>query len=173
MDEDVPTLADAVRDHLVRAAATRRGSALVNDEEHTLELWVAPGRWGVRSYGTEWGGGPEGVHCWHIVPAGGAREVPHRRARDWVHPVVGLLWPGMLPVWGGLADRFRPIRVIEGAHGPAQIVLEATTGDRVGGEPLDPGGTLHVDAARWLCTRLELPGLTWTLVDFQDDPGVG
>lgn len=165
-----PSGADAVRARLAEAALARRGSALISDEEHTLEVWVSPGSWGVRTYGTEWTGGPDGVRCWHIVPAGGARAVPHRHPAEWVHPIVGLLRPDLLPVWGRPSDRFGPARVIEGVHGPAQVVLQATTGQRVGGEPLDPGGTLHVDATRWLCTRLELPGLTWTLLEFRESP---
>lgn len=158
-----------VRARLAEAADARVGSALISDDEHILEASVGrEGRWVVRSWGTEWIGGPDGLTCWHIIPAGGARRVSHRHPDDWVHPAVGLLRPELLPVWGRPGDSFRPVRVIEGAAGPAQLILEATTGVRVGGQPLDPGGTLHIDPRRWLVTRVERPEGTWTVTEYRD-----
>lgn len=158
--------ADAVLAHLTEAAEARVANALVADAEHTLEVSVAGSqRWVVRSWNREWSGGPGGIRSWHLIPAGGAAEVPNDRADDWVHPVVGLLRPGLLPVWGRDGDLYRPIAVLDGVFGPAQVVL-APAGSEVAGAETAVG-TLHVDARRWLCTALELPDLTWTVTDYQ------
>ena len=151
---------DALLTSLAEAAAGRLASALVADDEHTLEVSVAGAdRWVVRSWNREWTGGPDGVRCWHLIPAGGAAEVPSGRPDGWVHPVVGMLRPDLLPVWGRGEDDYEPIRVVEGLFGPAQVVL-----GRVGDD--EAVGTLHLDARRWLCTALELPGQSWTMTQF-------
>lgn len=145
---------------LTEVAALRTASALIADPEHTLEVWVgSDGRWVVRSWATEWSFGPDGLTCWEVVPAGGAAKVPHGRPPGWVHPVVGLLWPALLPIWGRESDLYRPVGIIDGMAGPAQVVLGPS---RTQGHV----GTLHVDARRWLCTALELPGQSWTLTEY-------
>ena len=146
--------------HLAEAAEGREAAALVTDLEHTLEVSVGrEERWVVRSWQTEWSFGPDGLRCWQLIPAGGAAEVAHGRPDGWVHPVVGLLRPALLPIWGRASDAYAPIAVVEGVFGPAQVVLAAAGAEA-------PVGTLHVDARRWLCTALELPGHSWTLTDY-------
>lgn len=160
---------DAVRASLAAASRSRRAWARVLDGFDEVEVSVAPsGRWSVLSHLTEWSGGPGGVACWQLVPAGGARPVAHHRPSGWVHPAVGLLWPELLPVWGRPGDAFRPLRVVVGDDGPAQVVLAAGS-DR---GPAGPGGcgTLHLDPRRWLCTRFGAPGQDWTLAEIRDTP---
>ncbi|HHU40040.1 MAG TPA: hypothetical protein GXZ45_12270 [Propionibacterium sp.] len=152
--------AGQLRDRLTRAGAQRVAHGLVADAEHTLEVSVAGSdRWVVRSWNREWTGGPDGVRCWLLVPAGGATEMTETRPDGWVHPVIGLFRPELLPIWGRADDAYAPVRVLEGVFGPAQVVL-AAAGSR------EPVGTLHVDARRWLCTALELPDRAWSLVDY-------
>ncbi len=154
--------ADAVLVRLTAAAGTRVANALVGDTEHTLEVSVAgTGRWVVRSWNREWTGGPDGLRSWILIPAGGAAPVPNEHPDGWVHPVVGLLHPELLPIWGRPEDHFAPVGVVDGVFGPAQVVLAGV------GSP-EPVGTLHVDARRWLCTALELPDLTWAVTDYEE-----
>lgn len=156
--------ADELLARLTAAAQGRTASALVSDDEHTLEVSVADGgRWVVRSWNTEWVQGADELRCWHLVPAGGASEVAHGRPAGRVHPVVGLLRPALLTVWGREADGYRPTAVLDGLFGPAQVVLAAPGSD-------EAVGTLHVDARRWLCTALELPGRTWSLTEYRAEP---
>lgn len=152
--------AHALLARLTAAADGRAANTLVADAEHTLEVSVAGERWVVRSWNREWTGGPDGLRSWILVPAGGAAEVPNDKPDGWVHPVIGLLRPDLLPVWGRDADPYRPLSLVEGMFGIAQVVLAAADGEA-------PVGTLHVDARRWLCTALELPDLTWTLSEYQ------
>ena len=145
---------------LTEVSVGRAASALIADPEHTMEVSVgADGRWVVRSWATEWSFGPDGLTCWQLIPAGGAAKLPHSHPEGWVHPVVGLLRPDLLPVWGRVPDLYRPIAIIDGVAGPAQVVLAPSRTEA-------HVGTLHVDARRWLCTALELPGLSWTLTEY-------
>lgn len=160
---DVVDPAD-VRNGLRSAAADRTAAALVATNDAVVEVSVASGgRWVARSHNVEWIGGPDGVECWRIHPAGGAREVRHGRPADWVHPTVGLLWPELLPVWGRPTDTHRPERVISGCRGPGHVLFLP-----VDGLP-EPPSILELDPARWLCLRLEMPGREWVLRDYQQD----
>ena len=145
--------------HLAEAGMGREASALVADHEQTLEVSIAPGgHWVVRSWQDEWVGRPDGVRCWQLIPAGGAAEIAHGRPAGWVHPVIGLLRPDLLPIWGRPGDDYRPLAIVDGVFGPAQVVLSPVHHEA-------PVGTLHVDARRWLCTALELPDASWTLTE--------
>ena len=152
--------ADTLLARLTEVGAARVANALVTDADHTLEVSVAGERWVVRSWNREWIGGPDGVRCWYLIPAGGAAEVLSDWPASWVHPVIGLLRPDLLRVWGRAGDAYRPVAVLEGVFGPAQVVL-AVPGS------MTAVGTLHIDARRWLCTALDLPDLTWTLTEYQ------
>lgn len=153
-----------IRSGLWLAAAGRTAAALVATNDTVVEVSVAPGgRWVARSHGVEWIGGPDGVECWRIDAAGGAREVRHGRTADWVHPILGLLWPELLPLWGRPSDTHRPERVIDGWQGPGQVLFTP-----VDGLP-EPPSSLDLDATRWLCLRLEMPGREWVLQDYQQD----
>lgn len=159
---------EAVRRELFRAGDTRSAAALVADDEHIVEVSVAPGRhWVARSHNQEWVGTPQGVRCWYVLTAG-AREIAHDYGDAWVHPAVGMLWPELLPIWGREEDQFFPARVIESGRGPAHLVLQASEAIMVGGFPLSPGGSLDLDPDRWLCTRLDLPGRTWLLQEYRE-----
>lgn len=156
---------DALLDRVRQLADERRASALVQAHDEVAEVSVAPGRWVVRSHSVEHVGGENATNCWQIVPAGGARPVHHDHPADWVHPMVGLLWPQHLPVWGRPGDRYRPVRVIEGLRGPGQLVLKSVR-TLLSGEPPTPMGTLELDPVHLLCTRLELSASTWTLQEY-------
>lgn len=144
----------------------RRAAALVTAHDELAEVSVAPGRWVVRSHNLEHIGDSSGFHCWQVQPAAGARAVEHDHPPGWVHPLVGMLWPEHLPVWGRPGDRFRPIQVIEGMHGPAHLVLR-TTRQLLSGEPPGAVGTLELDPELLYCTCLELPASTWTLREYR------
>ena len=159
-----------VRELLSAARETgqaREAMARVDDGEQVLDVSVAPGgRWRVRSATVEWAHTPKGLSSWHVTHMG-ARERAGREPQGWQHPAVGLLRPDLLPVWGRLADRYRPVSVIEGASGYAMVELEPNSGDVVGGFAVEPGATMHLDTRRLLVTCLELPQRTWTLLDVE------
>lgn len=123
------------------------------------------GHWVARSDSIEWVGSPDRLDCWQVLTAG-ARRVGHAKPLGWIHPVVGMLWPELLPIWGRASDTHAPRQVISGAQGPGQVVL-AATGEQVGGVPLGAGGALDLDPERWLCLRLELPRRTWTMQEYR------
>lgn len=156
--------------NFIRAALARDNmqpaAALVNDSEDLWEVSVAHPNWAVRGRDREWSGGRAEVRCWQMLSAG-ARPLEHDHPADWIHPVVGMLWTDRLPIWGRPDDLYTPVRVISGRNGPSQVVLEARTGPIVGGYRVNPGGTLHVDWSRWLCTRLELGDQAWTVEEYR------
>ncbi|MGJ3510032.1 hypothetical protein [Enemella sp. A6] len=156
--------------NFIRAAlareAHRPAAALIGDAEQVWEVSVSHPTWVVRGAQLEWRGDHSGVRCWRIL-TDGARPVAHDHPDHWVHPMVAMLWTERLPIWGRPGDLFTPVRVISGTRGPSQVVLEATTGPVVGGYRMDPGGTLHIDWSRWVCTRLELPTTEWTVEEYR------
>ncbi|NLT30895.1 MAG: hypothetical protein GXX86_10640 [Propionibacterium sp.] len=156
--------------NFIRAALAREShrpaAALVSDAEQVWEVSVAHPTWVVRSHNIEWRGDANGVRCWQIL-TDGARPLPHKHPEHWVHPMVGMLWTERLPIWGRPDDLFAPVRVISGTRGPSQVVLEATTGPVVGGYRMDPGGTLHIDWSKWLCTKLDLGRTEWTVQEYR------
>lgn len=144
----------------------RRAAGLVAAHDDLAEVSVAPGRWVVRSHSMEHVADQTGIRCWQVFPAAGARPVTHEHPAGWVHPLVGMLRPDRLPVWGRPGDRFRPVQLIEGMHGPAQLVLR-TTRPLLAGEPPGAVGTLELDPVLLCCTRLELPASIWTLREYR------
>ncbi len=161
--------ADALDQLLQRVSARagrRRAAGLVAAHDDLAEVSVAPGRWVVRSHSMEHVADETGIHCWQVLSAAGARPVEHDHPPGWVHPLVGMLWPDRLPVWGRPGDRFRPVQMIEGMHGPAQLVLR-TARPLLAGEPPGAVGTLELDPELLCCTRLELPASTWTLREYR------
>ncbi len=165
-----PDIARRVRELLAAARAAgeeRTAMARVDDGEQLLDVSVAPGgRWRVRSSTVEWALTSEGLLSWHVTHMG-AHERDLREPEGWIHPAVGLLRPDMLPVWGRLADRYRPVSLLEGTSGYAMVGLEPNSGDVVGGFAVEPGATMHLDTRRHLVTCLELPQRTWTLLDVE------
>ncbi len=167
-DAGVQEVVGRVLAELTRAGATRRAVARVDDGQELIEVSAAAGgRWSARSSLVEWSYGPDGLASWHVSLAG-ARARPATERRGWVHPAVGLLRPDLLPVWGRPGDRFRPVHVTEGVHGPALLDLAPVGGDVVDGQPVGRGGSLYLDPERRLVTCLDLGDRCWTLVDYRD-----
>lgn len=157
--------------NFIRAALTRDSmrpaAALVQHNDDLWEVSVKHPSWAARGRDREWSGSGSEVRCWQVLAAG-ARPLEHDQPAGWVHPVVGMLWVDQLPIWGRPGDLYTPVRVISGTNGPSQVVLEARTGPIVGGYRVNPGGTLHVDWSRWLCTRLELADEAWTVEEYRN-----
>lgn len=150
---------------LSRASAARTAAARVDDGDDSYEVSVAPGgRWRVLSSRVEWWTSGDELFSAFVTLAG-ARPRMVTEEKGWVHPAVGLLRPGLLPVWGRPGDRYHPVAVVEGMHGPALIELAPSSGDVVGGYPMEAGGLLYVDPARLLVTSLQLGRRTWTLLE--------
>lgn len=153
---------------LTDRAERRTASARVDDEEQFYEVAVAPrGRWSVHTDTTEWSGTPERLSSWTLTPVGALPRATSEPA-GWKHPVVGMLWPHLLPIWGRVGDAFTPRTRIEGRTGLLMLPLEPTGGEVVGGIPLDSGATVEIDTATGLVTFLELPRRTFALLDVEE-----
>nr|NLI50115.1 hypothetical protein [Propionibacterium sp.] len=169
-DAGVRAVIDGLLARLAEAGARRRAVARVDDGEQLIEVAAgAAGRWSARTALVEWSYGPDGLASWHVSLAG-ARPRATTETRGWVHPAVGLLRPELLPVWGRPGDRFRPVHVTEGDHGPALLDLAPVGGEVVDGQPVGRGGSLYLDPRRGLVTCLDLGDRVWTLVDYSELP---
>lgn len=136
-----------------------------DDDEQVYEVAVAPrGRWRVNTRTTEWTGDEDRLESWTLT-SDGASPRANREPAGWKHPVVGLLWPHLLPIWGRVGDTFTPRTRIEGSTGLLMLPLEPIGGEVVGGFPLDDGATVQIDTATGLVTYLELSRRTFTLLD--------
>lgn len=151
---------------LTGAGNARSAVERVEDDDQIVDVAVAPGgRWRARTSLLEWAQTADGMWSWYISLAG-ARERVVTEPPGWIHPAVGLLRPDLLPVWGRPGDRFQPVGLVDGVHGPALVDLAPVACHLLAGSPVDHGAALHVDASRWLVTRVELDGRTWTLLDY-------
>lgn len=159
---------DGLVERLLARGRDRETAAIVSDGAERYEIAVAPGdRWVVNSASVEWIGTPDEVEAYDWNYAQGARKRPDHFPPGWFHPALGLLWPHLLPLWGRPGDRYRPVRTIDGLHGPAEIVCEDMDSPMVGGESLGPWAHVMLNDEDQI-TMVEFPTQTWTLLDIND-----
>ncbi|MEA5153709.1 hypothetical protein [Raineyella sp.] len=168
-DETLPPAREAELIALVALVLTRgrhrEAAAVVSNGEERFEVAVAPGdRWVVHSSTIEWVGNGASIQAYDTQESLGARRRAEEYPPGWYHPALGLLWPHLLPLWGRAGDAYRPVRIIDGLHGPSGIVCEHVDAPMVGGESLGPWAHVLLTPDRQL-TLLEWEGRTWTLLD--------
>lgn len=175
MDEPDEALPPAPESELIALVALvltrarrREAAAVVSDGDERYEVAVAPGdRWVVHSSTIEWIGNGISIQAYDTQDTVGARRRAEEYPPGWYHPALYLLWPQLLPLWGRAGDEYRPVRTIEGLHGPSGIVFEMVDAPRVGGESLGPWAHVLLNDDHQV-TLLEWEGRTWTLLDINE-----
>ncbi|QGF22399.1 hypothetical protein [Raineyella fluvialis] len=149
-------------------ARHREAAAVVSDGDERYEVAVAPGdRWVVQSSSIEWIGNGPSIRAYDVQPSAGARRRIEEYPPGWFHPALYLLWPHLLPLWGRPGDEYRPIRTIDGLHGPAGLVFEHVDAPMVGGESLGPWAHVLLNQDHQV-TLLDWDGRVWTLLDINE-----